>query len=52
MDKEVKKVFPVASIVIFKSAQKLRSYVVTAKLYPLQRKVESCKCKKLRYEVY
>ena len=36
MDKEVKKVFPIASIVSFKSARKLSSYLVRAKLYPLQ----------------
>ena len=40
MDKEVKKVFPVAPKVIFKSAQKRSSYLVRAKLYPLQRTVE------------
>ena len=51
MDKEVKKVFPVALIVSFKSARKLSSYLVRAKLYPLQRTVGSFKCNKPRCEV-
>ena len=51
MDKEVKKVFPIASIVSFKSARKLSSYLVRAKLYPLQRTVGSFKCNKPRCEV-
>ena len=45
MDKEVKKVFPVAPLVSFKSAQKPSIYLVRAKLYPLQRTVGSFKCK-------
>ena len=44
MDKEIKKVFSVAPIVSFKSARKLNSYLAGAKLYPLQRTVESFKC--------
>ena len=51
MDKEVKKVFPVAPIVSFKSAQKLSSYLVRAKLYPLERTVGSFKCNKHQCEV-
>ena len=51
MDKELKKVFPVAPIVSFKSARKLSSYLVRAKLYPLQRTVGSFKCNKPRREV-
>ena len=51
MDKEVKKVFPVAPIVSFKSAWKLGSYLVRAKLYPLERTVGSFKCNKPRCEV-
>ena len=46
MDKEVKKVFSAAPIVSFKSAQKLSSYLVRAKFYPLQRTVGSFKCNK------
>ena len=51
VDKEVKKVFPVAPIFSFKSARKLSSYVVRANLYPLQRTVGSFKCSKPRCEV-
>ena len=51
MDKELKKVFPVAPIVSFKSARKLSSHLVRVKLYPLQRTVESFKCNKPRCEV-
>ena len=47
MDKEFKKVFLVAHIVSFESAWKLSSYLVRAKLYPLQRKVGSFKYNKL-----
>ena len=50
MDKEVKKVFPVAPIVSFKSARKLISYLVRAKLYLLQRTVESFNYNKSRCE--
>ena len=51
MDKEVKKIFPVAIIVSFKSARKLSSYLVRAKLYLLQRTVGSFKCNKSRSQV-
>ena len=51
IDKEVKKVFPVASIVSFKSARKLSSYLARAKLHPLQKTVGSFKCDKPRREV-
>ena len=51
MDKEVKKVFSPAPMVSFKSARKLSSYLVRAKLYPLNRSVGSFKCKKTRCEV-
>ena len=36
MDEEVKKVFPVAPIVSFRSPRILSSYLKRAKLYPLQ----------------
>ena len=51
MDKEVKKVFPVGHIFNFKSTRKLTSYLLRAKLYPLQRTVGSFKCNKPRCEV-
>ena len=50
-DKEVKNVFLVAPIVSFKSVRKLNSYLVRAKLYPLQRRVGSFECNKPRSEV-
>ena len=45
MDQEVKKVFTRNPVVSFRSARKLSSYLVRAKLYPLERKVSSFKCK-------
>ena len=51
MDKEVKKVFPVAPIVSLKSARKLSSCLVRAKPYSLQRTVGSFKCNKPLREV-
>ena len=50
-DKEVKKIFSVALIVSFKCARKLNSYLVKAKIYPLQRTVGSFQCNKRRCEV-
>ena len=43
MDQEVKKTFTPHPIVSYRSARKLSSYLVRAKLYPIERKVESCK---------
>ena len=48
---EVKKMFSSAPIVSFKGDCKLRSYLVRAKLYPLNRPVGSFKCKKVCCEV-
>ena len=45
MDQEVKKVFTPKPMVSFRSARKLSSYLVRAKLYPLKRKVGSFECK-------
>ena len=45
MDQEVKKVFTRNPVVSFRSARKLSSYLVRAKLYPLKRKVGSFECK-------
>ena len=45
MDQEVKKVFTPKLMVSFRSARKLSSYQVRAKLYPLKRKVGSFECK-------
>ena len=38
-------------MVSFRSARKISSYLVRAKLYPLERMVGSCKCKSKRCEV-
>ena len=51
MDKEVKKVFTPRPMVLFCSARKLNSYLVRAKLYPLERTVGSYKCKGKRCQV-
>ena len=45
MDEEVKIVFTAKPMVSFRSARKLSSYLVRAKLYPLKRKVGSFECK-------
>ena len=44
MSKEVRKIFSPGPMVSFRSERKLSSYLVRAKLYPLQRKVGSSKC--------
>ena len=44
VDKEVKKVFTSPPMVSLRSARKLSSYLVRAKLYPLERMVGSYKC--------
>ena len=51
MDKDVKKVFIPPPMVSFRSARKLNSYLVRAKLYPLERMVGSYKCKNKRCQV-
>ena len=51
MNQEVRKTFSPGPIVSFRSARKLSSYLVRAKLYPLERKVGSSKCGKRRCEV-
>ena len=45
IDQEVNKVFIPKPMVSFRSARKLSSYLVRAKLYSLERKVSSFKCK-------
>ena len=51
MDQEVKKTFTPQPMVSYRSTHKLSSYIVRAKLYPIERKVGSCKCKGKRCEV-
>ena len=48
MGEKVKKVFYPGAMVSFRSARKVSSYLVRAKLYPLERTVGSFKCKKSR----
>ena len=47
MKEQVKNLFPLRPRVSFRGARKLSSYLVRAKLYPLQRKVGSKKCAKI-----
>ena len=51
MNDEVKKVFSPKTLISFRSARKLSSYIVRAKLYPIERTVGSFKCTKKRCEV-
>ena len=51
MNQEVKNVFSPGPIVSYRSARKISSYLVRAKLYRLERKVGSEKCGKSRCEV-
>ena len=51
MDKEVKKVFTPRPMVSFCGAPKLNSYLVRAKLCPLEGTVRSYKCKSKRCQV-
>ena len=51
MDEEVKKVFYPGPMVSFRSARKVSSYLVRAKVYPLERIVGSFKRKKSRCQV-
>ena len=43
-DQEVERVFTPGLMASFRSAQKISSYLVWAKLYPLERRVDSFKC--------
>ena len=51
MNEEVRKTFSPGPMVSFRSTRKLSSYLIRAKLCPLQRKVGSSKCGKRRCEV-
>ena len=51
MNEEVKKVFQPGSMVSFGSPRNLSSYLVSAKLYPMERNTGSCKCKGNRCQV-
>ena len=43
MDQEVKRTFTPQLVVYYRSARRLNSYLVRAKLYPIERKLGSCK---------
>ena len=51
MSREAKLVFPAGPLVSFRSARRIRSYLVRAKLYPWERFVGSRQCKKPRCEI-
>ena len=51
MNREAKAVFSPGLMVSFRSARRISSYLVRAKLYPLERCVGSRQCKKRRCEV-
>ena len=45
MNEDVKNVFTPPPMISFRSARKLSSYLVRAKLYPLERTIGSVQCK-------
>ena len=45
MNEQAKNVFTPGPMISFRSARKLSSYLVRAKLYPIERTVGSFKCK-------
>ena len=51
MDQEVKRIFTPQPMVSYWNARKLSSYPARSKLYPMERKVGSCKCNGKRCEV-
>ena len=51
LDKEVKEIFTPGPVVSFRGARKLGSYLVRAKLHPLERSVGSFKCNDKRCQV-
>ena len=51
MDQDAQRVLTPGPMITFRSARKLSSYLVRAKLYPLEKTVGSCKCCGKRCEV-
>ena len=51
VDQEVKRTFTPQPMVSYRIARKFSIYLVRAKLYPIERKVGSCKCNGKRCEV-
>ena len=43
-DSKVQRVFSPAPIVSYRSARKIKGYIVRSKLYPIERKVRSYRC--------
>ena len=50
MNDKIKKLFSPKSLISFRSARKLSSYLVRAKRYPIERTLASVKCTKTRCE--
>ena len=50
MNEDGKNVFTAAPMISFRSARKLSSYLVRARLYPLERTVGSVQCKAKRFQ--
>ena len=51
MNNQVKKTFTPSPMISFHSSRKTSSYIVRAKLYPIERTIGSYKCGKKRCEV-
>ena len=50
-DSDVQRVFSPAPIVSYRSARKIKDYIVRSKLYHIERKVGSYRCGNLRCQV-
>ena len=44
IDSEVQRIFPLAPIVSYPSATKIKDYIVRSKLYPIEKKILSSRC--------
>ena len=51
IDFEVKAMFTPTPIISFRSTRKIKDYLVRAKVYPLERNIDSRKCNKVRCKV-
>ena len=51
MNEELKDLFPSGPMISFRCSRKLRTYLVRAKLYTLNRSVGSSKCKRARCQI-
>ena len=50
-DREVKRVFSPAPIVFYRSARKIKDYIVRSNLYPIERNIGSYRCGNLKCHV-